>query len=67
MPVPYSAAADLIVEALAQNEISARDAIEQVLYHPEFGGNRGDAESLVEEWSIQIDQQQEHAALEKRR
>lgn len=56
----------LIFDALARNEISAREAVEQVLYHPEYGGNREDAESVVEEWSVQIDQQEERAALDRR-
>lgn len=54
---------DLIFNALAQNEISAREAIERVLACAEYGGHRDDAESLVEEWSIQIDQQEERKAL----
>ena len=57
---------DMIYDALARNQISAREAIEQVLYHPEYGGNRDDAESLVEEWAVQIDMRAVANSLKRR-
>lgn len=44
---------DAIYKALEVGEISRRDAIEAVLYHPEYGGHRDDAAALVDEWIAQ--------------
>ena len=54
-----------IYKALAKNDLSPREAVELVLYHSEYGGNRTDAKWLVEEWLMEITCRQEDAALER--
>lgn len=42
---------DAIYKAWLDVRLSDREAIDAILYHPEYGGNRDDAEALVNEWA----------------
>ncbi len=47
---------DAIYTAWIDGRLSNREAVEAILYHSEYGGNRTDAEAVVREWAIAQDE-----------
>lgn len=58
---------DAIYQAWLDHRLSNREAVEAILCHPEYGGNRDDAESVVDEWATEWSAREQEEADEHAR